>query len=292
MPADLRALLDALASETAWLEGLLAPLDAADWQRVTPAPGWRIQDQIAHLAFFDEAATTALVDPERFRADAARAATEAAAAASAAAAAAGAAGAAAAGNAPGEAEAPGLVDAVTARFASLAPADVMAWFGRARSAMVEAFAGADPSARVPWYGPAMSVASSLTPRIMETWAHGQDVADALGAEHPVSAALDAVVHIGVRALPNSFRARGLAVPEVGIRVELVAPDRRRWDFGDSDATERVRGPAIDFALVVTQRRHVDDTALVADGPVAAQWLRIAQAFAGPPGAGRAPGARP
>jgi hypothetical protein len=52
----------------------------------------------------------------------------------------------------------------------------------------------------------------------------------------------------------------------------------------------VTGPALDFCLAVTQRRRVDDTALCITERVAAEWMGIAQAFAGPPGPGRAPGA--
>jgi hypothetical protein len=51
----------------------------------------------------------------------------------------------------------------------------------------------------------------------------------------------------------------------------------------------VTGPALDFCLLVTQRRHRDDLALETTGDDAAHWLTIAQAFAGPPGAGRAAG---
>ena len=49
------------------------------------------------------------------------------------------------------------------------------------------------------------------------------------------------------------------------------------------------GTALDFCLVVTQRRHVDDTALQVTGGTARGWLTIAQAFAGRAGAGRTPG---
>ena len=62
-----------------------------------------------------------------------------------------------------------------------------------------------------------------------------------------------------------------------------------WTWGPEDAADRVTGPAIDFCLLVTQRRHRDDVRLVADGPAADEWLGIAQAFAGPPGPGRRPG---
>jgi uncharacterized protein (TIGR03084 family) len=137
---------------------------------------------------------------------------------------------------------------------------------------------------VPWYGPDMTLASSITARIMETWAHGQDVADTLGVTRTPTERLRHVAFLGWRAVGNSFRARGRAVPTEAVRVEAG-----QWTFGPAEATNVVRGPALDLCLVVTQRRHVADTALVAEGPVAAEWLSIAQAFAGPPGAGRSPG---
>ena len=48
------------------------------------------------------------------------------------------------------------------------------------------------------------------------------------------------------------------------------------------ALDRITGDAWDFALVVTQRRALADTSLQATAGPAAQWLRIAQAFAGEP----------
>jgi uncharacterized protein (TIGR03084 family) len=130
----------------------------------------------------------------------------------------------------------------------------------------------------------MSLSSMVTSRIMETWAHGQDVRDALGAPTPSTPRLRHVAFLGWRAFGNSFMARGLPVPDVEVRVELD-----QCTFGPEDAANVVRGPALDFCLVVTQRRHVDDTSLVAEGDVAKQWLSIAQAYAGPPGQGREPG---
>lgn len=59
-----------------------------------------------------------------------------------------------------------------------------------------------------------------------------------------------------------------------------------WTYGPEGAVQKVTGPALDFCLLVTQRVHRDDTALTAHGPDAAHWLTIAQAFAGPAGAGR------
>ncbi len=79
------------------------------------------------------------------------------------------------------------------------------------------------------------------------------------------------------------------MPDQPVRVDLTSPTGEHWTWGPDDAADAVSGAAVDFCLVVTQRRHPADTGLVATGPVAAEWMTIAQAFAGPPGAGRRPG---
>jgi hypothetical protein len=80
------------------------------------------------------------------------------------------------------------------------------------------------------------------------------------------------------------RSRAEAAP----RLERALHDARvHW--GPEEAANRVTGPALDFCLLVTQRRHRDDTAVTATGATADQWLSIAQSFAGPPGPGRRPG---
>lgn len=261
MPVDMGELLGDLAGETADLRSLVANLDEPGWRTPTPAIGWTIGDQISHLAFFDDAAVTSATDPDRFRAELA-----------------------------GPVEIGGLsTDDIVARHRHLTGTDLLAWFDNARGRLIETFGGIDPAERLPWFGPAMSAASSVTARIMETWAHGQDVADALAVSRDPTRRLKHIAHIGVRALPFSFTVNGLAAPAEPIRVELAWSGGEVWAWGPDHAANVVTGPAVDFCLLVTQRRHRADTAIQARGPVAEQWLGIAQAFAGPPGAGRQPG---
>lgn len=250
-----------LDDETAVLVDQLRQLDDSAWATPTPAAGWTVKDQIGHLAFFDGAVVEAVTDPHQFRSELAESSKRT----------------------------DSLVDAITNANRHRSGAEVLGWFCSARAAMTAAFKGADPTVRVPWYGPDMSVASALTARIMETWAHGQDVFDGLGVRHPVTGALRQVAHIGVRALPNSYITKGQAVPTDPVRVALVGPDDSLWVWGPDDASNRVTGLAEEFCLVVTQRRHLSDTNLLTTGSVAAEWMSIAQAFAGPPGGGRAPG---
>ncbi|MHB8682140.1 MAG: TIGR03084 family metal-binding protein [Acidimicrobiales bacterium] len=256
-------LLADLEAEHADLDGLVAPLPPGGWTTATPAAGWAVQDQISHLAFFDENAALALTDPERFRseADAALAAL-------------------AAGGDP--------MAAHLERGRALSGPQLLSWWRRARRDLLAASRGVALDARVPWYGPPMSPMSFLSARLMETWAHGQDVADALGATRTPTDRLAHIAHIGVRARPFSYVVHGLDDPGVPVRVELGAPSGGKWVWDEDAAGASVCGTALDFCLVVTQRRHLDDTSLVVEGDAAVGWMAIAQAFAGPPGPGRPP----
>ena len=261
MPS-LPELLTDLEAEHAALDDLVAGLDEDAWDRPTPSPGWAVRDQVSHLAFFDDTATTAITEPERFRvmADAALASDA------------------------------DPMEEHLRRGRAVPGAEVLAWWRGSRAEMLGAARTLSPQDRVLWFGPPMGALSFVSARIMETWAHGQDVADALGAARHPTARLRHIAHIGVRARPFSYVVRGLDVPPDDVRVELTAPAGDRWEWGDPAALAQVRGPALDFCLVVTQRRHVLDTALEVHGASAQEWLAIAQAFAGPPGPGRHPGA--
>ncbi|MHA6796252.1 TIGR03084 family metal-binding protein [Pseudonocardia bannensis] len=261
MPVSMDALADDLAAESAALRELIVGLDEAGWGRGTPAAGWTIADQISHLAHFDDVAVQSATDPDGFRAELEQAV-------------------AAGGIDP---------DAIAQRYRGRSGAELLAWFDDARERLIDAFRGLDPSLRVPWFGPAMSAASSLTARIMETWAHGQDVADTVGVQREPTDRLRHVAHIGVGARAFSYAVNDVQAPTVPIRVELTAPSGAVWTWGPEDAEDRVSGPALDFCLAVTQRRHRDDTALEVTGPAATQWMSIAQAFAGAAGTGRKPG---
>jgi uncharacterized protein (TIGR03084 family) len=254
------ALAADLAAESAVTRALVAGLDEPSWRLPTPAAGWSIADQISHLAYFDEVTVQTVVAPEDFLA--ARAAIEAAG-----------------GISP---------DSVAARFRDRTGAQLLAWFDVARAELLATFTPIDPATRLPWFGPAMSAASSLTARLMETWAHTQDIADALGVTREPTGRLRHVAHIGVGARAFSYAVHGKPAPSVPVRVELIGPSGGTWAWGPEDAGDRITGPALDFCLLVTQRRHRDDVALTIEGPAATEWMTIAQSFAGTAGTGRAP----
>jgi len=257
--AHMDQICDDLVAEHAVLDALVADLDEARWDEATASPGWSVRDQISHLWFFDQRSLMALSDPDEFAADTKRLM---------------AAGGTEASVAPGRA---------------ITGASLLDAWRTDRTRMLEVARAVDASVRVPWYGPAMGARSFVTARLMETWAHGQDVADALGRTREPTERLRHVAHIGVRARPFSYAIRQMQMPEADIHVALTTPAGDTATWGSPAAADSVRGPLLDFCLVVTQRRHRADTALDIVGEAAQEWMSIAQAFAGDPGSGRTPG---
>ncbi len=133
----------------------------------------------------------------------------------------------------------------------------------------------------------MSPSSFLAARLMETWAHGTDVASALGVSLPSTDRLRHVVRLGYKTRGWSYLVRGEAPRDGEVRLELSSPSGDHWVFGPEGAADTVEGPAEEFCLVVTQRRHVDDTSLKT-GELGYHWLVRAQAFAGAPSDGPRP----
>jgi uncharacterized protein (TIGR03084 family) len=180
----------------------------------------------------------------------------------------------------------GFVDTGAEELAEL-PADrLLADWRQTRARLHDELLTVVDGRKLPWFGPPMSAASMATARLMETWAHGLDVADTLGVKRPATARLRSIAHIGVRTRDFAFAINGLTPPPEPFRVELRAPDATTWSWGPDDAAQRVTGSAEDFCMLVTQRRPRADLDVTAVGRDAEKWLGIAQAFAGPPGRGR------
>lgn len=253
MVVDLRA-------ESDELDALVADLPATRWAELTPSPGWTIAHQIAHLLWTDRVALTAVTDEAGFAAVLEEA-----------------------GKDPG-----GFVDAGAEELAVTPPADLLTDWRRTRGRLHDELLSVADGRKLPWFGPPMSAASMATARLMETWAHGLDVADALGVDRPPTARLRSIAHIGVRTRDFAFAVNGLAPPADPFLVQLRAPDDSTWSWGPEDAAQRVTGSAQDFCMLVTQRRPRTELDVTATGEDAERWLGIAQAFAGPPGAGREP----
>ncbi|MHB8263411.1 MAG: maleylpyruvate isomerase family mycothiol-dependent enzyme [Acidimicrobiales bacterium] len=293
-------LLDDLRAEHVDLDRIASGISEDAWLRSTPAEGWDVRDSIGHLAYFDDAARMAIENPEAF-----------------------------------EIQVEGIgslrFDPIAehlVRGRAMSAASMLGWWRDARQSLLQCLEQADPSSRVAWYGPSMGMRSFVTARLMETWAHGQDVCDAIGGSREPTSRLRHIADLGVRTRGFSYAVRGMEIPDNEILVELAAPgsgnsrgDTWRWiagggsrpqgnmvqgnmvqgnmvqgnmvqvdemvgSSGTAQAGDSIRGSALDFCLIVTERRNLADVSLQIAGEKALEWMKIAQAFAGPPGPGR------
>lgn len=227
----------------------------------TPAVGWTVGDTIGHLWFFDREGRRALEDPEGF----------------------------AAGLDALMADPDAFMSAQLTKIRRLGESLLPAW-REERRLLIGALEVIDLQMRVPWYGPPMSPMSFATARLMETWAHGQDIVDALGSQRTPTNRLRHIAHLGVRTREFSYAVNGRTAPDTPVFVSLTPPDGTSsksragavWTWGDPNATDRIEGPALDFCLLVTQRRLADDLTLRVTGDAAIEWMSLAQAFAGGP----------
>ncbi|HEY7591843.1 MAG TPA: TIGR03084 family metal-binding protein [Actinophytocola sp.] len=264
---ELKGLLADLRDESAEIDALVSGLSAEGWATPTPAPGWTVAHQVVHLAWTDQRALLAVRDPAAFQAELAEVVK-------------------------GSRERmERLVDAAAEDGARAHHSQLLYEWRQGRDDLADALEKVPDGTKLPWYGPPMSAASMATARLMETWAHGYDIADALGVRRVPTARIRHVAHIGVRTRDFAYVVRELTPPAEPFRVELTGPSGEVWTWGPADAGQRVTGPALDFCLLATQRTNRADTTLKAVGPDADRWLDIAQAFAGPPGDGREKGSR-
>lgn len=267
MKASQDEIIADLDAEQRALDAALAGMGDAEWNAPTPSPGWRVRDQIGHLVFFDQRAARAAARPDEFVEETRRDMADLGAF---------------------ERRATGIGREQSGE-------TLLSTWRSARAGLLGALGALPDGARVPWYGPAMSTRSFVTARLMEVWAHGQDVLDGLGLDSAARPPTDRLRHIaflGVSTRGWSYTVRGQEPPGADVRVELTLPSGAVFEHGDGSRDELVRGPALDFCLVVTQRRNVADTSLELRGPMAREWMSIAQCFAGGPTLPPAPRAWP
>lgn len=249
------------------IHALLESQDQTVFDRITLFKDWTIGDIIRHLHLWNIAADLSLNDPDAFASFITHTLSRMGAGL-------------------------GHVQLQAEYFEGQSSAQVFKAWREFYPDMAKRFHAADPDRRVKWAGPDMSVRSSIIARQMEHWAHAQAIFDVLGVDRINSDRLKNVAHIGVTTFSWSFRVRGVSPPAPKPFIKLTAPSGAVWTWNEDQVDNRIEGSATEFSQVVTQCRHIDDTALSVTGDIAREWMRHAQCFAGgsetppPPGTRR------
>lgn len=242
--------------ESEALSALLAPLSDAEFETPTQFKGWTINNIIRHLHVWNIAADLALSDEAAFGEFIAKMIK---------------------GVRGGQ-----LPDFEAEYLGGLSGHDLAAAWTIQYRAMTPRFAAADPKHRVKWVGPDMSVISSITARLMETWSHAQAIYDVLGVERVDADRIGNIVRLGVNTYGFTWKNRRMEPPGSMPQLKLSAPSGAIWEYGETSDSGGVSGSATEFCQVVTQCRNIADTSLDVSGEVAHQWMAVAQCFAGPP----------
>jgi uncharacterized protein (TIGR03084 family) len=242
--------------ESRALAGLLAALSDSDFETQTQFKGWTINNIIRHLHVWNIAVDLSLQDEAAFGAFV---------------------------TAMMEGVRGGKLPAFEASYLDglSGQALLQAWLERAE-AVAAAFADADPKLRLKWVGPDMSALSSITARLMETWAHAQAVYDVLGVARQDTDRIGNIVRLGVNTWGFTWKNRRQDPPGPMPQLHLTAPSGTIWEYGEASDSGMITGSATEFCQVVTQCRNIADTSLAVTGEVAHQWMAVAQCFAGPP----------
>ncbi len=257
MPDPYQQLLDDLVAEQQYLDEQLADIPDSVWEHDTPCRGWMVRDVIAHLAEVDDnAAAVASGVASQMEG--------------------------------GGRSADGLRSALQDSSRQMTRLQLVDWWRAARQRLQDALRPLDARTRLPWAGPPMSARSFATARLMECWSHGLDALDGAGVEPIHSDRLQHIAHLGFITRSFAYQTRGLEPNTDPLRVELALPSGADWVRGDEGAANVISGSAVDFCRVATQRIHYRDTELSFTPGAAEEFLQVAQAFAGPPGEGRAP----
>jgi uncharacterized protein (TIGR03084 family) len=249
--------------ETKALYSLIEDLSDDDFGRPTQFKGWTINMVLRHLHVWNNAAGLSLTDSDAFSTFL---------------------------KSMASGIGRGTLSSVEESYLAGLSGEVLrdAWIADAGT-LAEQFAKADPLARLPWVGPEMSARSSITARLMESWAHGQAVYDLLGVERKDSDRIGNIVRLGVNTYSWTFLNRREELPGSMPKLALAAPSGALWTYGEGDG--QISGSATEFCQVITQTRNIADTTLLVEGDVARRWMAIAQCFAGPANDPPTPGSR-
>lgn len=244
-------IFDDLEAELDRLDQILGGLDQAGWKTPSAAAGWSVADVVLHLAQTEESVAQTI--------------------------AAGPAGIPPIGAAADGSSVDAAMDAWV-RGERAEPDVVYARWRAARTASVAALRRADPATPLTWVAAPLRPAVLATTRLTEHWAHGLDITEPLAIPFPDTDRLRHVAWLAHRTLPYAFATAGQDAPAV--RCELTAPDGATvWEYGPSDASSLITGPAGAFCRVAARRLAPAEAGLTTYGTEAAHALGLLRTYA-------------
>ena len=254
----MREILSDLVAEQQALDQFLQRINERQWVLPTSAPGWSIKDVVSHLAYTERFAAQVLADGSSVVKKAKVTDID-------------------------TWTALGITEGREMRYQQ-----VIEWWRNSRADVVDALSRMEGTERVAWIDGDMSARAFATLRLMETWAHGLDVKDAMEGlltydEEEEDPTLDTsrirhVAWLAHRMLPYAFAEAGEDYPESGIRLELMGPQYARWVYGPEDAPDIIKGIASEWCRIAVQRMDHSTASLKTEGEKAETAIMVVRTY--------------
>ncbi|MGJ9423261.1 maleylpyruvate isomerase family mycothiol-dependent enzyme [Aeromicrobium sp. CF3.5] len=253
--------LSALREEVEAISALLDDIGGEDWSTETPAEGWTVQHQVAHLISVYTLAGRAASDPDGFRTFLTHLSSDFG----------------------------GNVAAAMEPMLTKSPDELVAMWAATSAETVAALDTLPGNQMVPWLVNDIPAAVLAMAGTTEAFAHGQDIRDAFRTLRTRTDHVRMICEFAFHTRTFGWLGRGEEPAELALRLEVEAPSGDLWVIGDPDGADIVTGDAWDLALLVTRRRHLDDLKVRGSSQMAREWLTVAQAYRGAAGVDRRPG---
>jgi uncharacterized protein (TIGR03084 family) len=131
------------------------------------------------------------------------------------------------------------------------PQDVIEWWRLSRAKVVETLADATPGRKIKWWNNQIDYLTFATTKLSETWAHGLDIYECMKKEYEYTVRIEHIALYGYLNIEKIAKLNKMKYEK--IRVELIGPEYRAWQFGDEKSINSIKGNASDWCRLVTGR---------------------------------------
>ena len=152
------------------------------------------------------------------------------------------------------------------------PQDVIEWWRLSRAKVVEILADATPGRKIKWWNNEIDYLTFAATKLSETWSHGLDIYECMKKDYEDSVRIEHVALYGFLNIEKISKLNKLKYENV--RIELIGPEYKAWQFGDEKSENTINGNAGDWCRVVTGRTGKGfKPTLTAEGEFAKKLLK-------------------
>ncbi len=156
------------------------------------------------------------------------------------------------------------------------PQDVIEWWRLSRAKVVEILAKGSPGKKIKWWGNEIDYLTFSSTKLAETWAHGLDIYDSMKKDYEDTVRIEHVALYGWLNAEHTSKQNKVKFKD--LRIELIGPEYRAWQFGNEKAENSIKGNASDWCRVVTGRTNKGfKPTLSVEGDFAKKYLKLQHA---------------